>query len=83
MLTVPKWYLKLGKTAGQRQRKYRSMLDKYLVKHGMKRDPTMSSGHFIGGDLWVDEMRKKLSAALKKKTKKPRRSAKKKPSRKR
>jgi hypothetical protein len=71
MLTVPEWYKKLGKTAGQRQRKYRSMLDKYLVKHGMKRDPTMSSGHFIGGELWVGEMRKKLSAALKKKAKKP------------
>ena len=71
MLTLPKWYKKLGKTARQRQRKYRSMLDKYLVKKGMKRDPTMSSGHFIGGELWVSEMRKKLSAALKKKSKKP------------
>jgi hypothetical protein len=31
----------------------------------------MSSGHFIGGELWLQEMRKKLSAALKKKSKKP------------
>jgi hypothetical protein len=38
------------------------------VKKGMKRDPKMSWGHFIGGELWVDEMRKKLSAALKKKS---------------
>ena len=71
MLTVPKWYEELGKTAIQRQRKYRSMLDKYLVSHGMKRDPTMSSGYFIGGNLWLQEMRKKLSAALKKKSKQP------------
>jgi putative transposase len=68
MLTEPEWYLKLGKTPRQRQRKYRSKLDKYLVEQGMKRDPAMSWGHFIGGELWVSEMRKKLSEALKKKT---------------
>jgi REP element-mobilizing transposase RayT len=69
MLTVPEWYKKLGKNSKQRQRKYRSMLDKYLVKKGMKRDPKMSWGHFIGGELWVNEERKRLSAALKKKSK--------------
>jgi putative transposase len=68
MLTAPEWYLKLGKNGRQRQRKYRSMLDKYLVKKGMKRDPRMSYGYFIGGELWVDEQRKKLSKALKKKS---------------
>ena len=71
MLTPPKWYIKLGKTAAARRRKYRSMLDRYLVDNGMKRDPKMSSGHFIGGELWLIEMRKKLSAALKKKSTKP------------
>ena len=70
MLTMPEWYKKLGKTARQRQRKYRSMLDKYMTEKGLKRDPTMSSGHFIGGELWVEEMRRKLSAALKKKSRK-------------
>ena len=44
------------------------MLEKYLVERGMKRDPKMSRGHFIGGVLWVDEMRKKLSKAMKKKS---------------
>jgi len=67
MLTIPNWYIKLGKTIRARQKKYRSKLDKYLVKYGMKRDPTKSSGHFIGGELWKDEMRKQLSAVLKKK----------------
>ena len=70
MLTIPKWYLKLGKTARQRRHKYRSMLDKYLVERGMKRDPAMSRGHFIGGELWVNEMRKKLYASMKKKSRK-------------
>ena len=67
MLTIPNWYIKLGKTARARQKKYRSKLDKYLVKYGMKRDPKMGSGHFIGGDLWKDEMRKQLATLLKKK----------------
>ena len=68
MLTHPNWYKKLGKTARQRQRKYRSMLDKYLVNRGMKRDPKMSRGHFIGGVLWADQKRKQLSKAMKKKS---------------
>ena len=71
MLTPPEWYLKLGKTARQRQRKYRSMLDKYLVEKGMKRNPRMSRGYFIGGLLWATEMRRKLGKAMKKKTKDP------------
>ena len=71
MLTPPDWYLKLGKTARLRQRKYRSMLDKYLVERGMKRDPKMSRGYFIGGMLWRGEMIRKLSKAMKKKTKDP------------
>ncbi|HUU01503.1 MAG TPA: hypothetical protein VM425_08700 [Myxococcota bacterium] len=67
MLTIPEWYKKLAPTARKRQSKYRSMLDRYMVEHGMKRDPTMGSGLFIGGELWMDEMRKKLSKLLKKK----------------
>lgn len=66
MLTLPDWYKKLGKTARQRQRKYRSMLDKYLVSKGMKHDPTKTKGYFIGGQLWADEMRQKMSAKMKK-----------------
>jgi len=65
MLTLPEWYKKLGKTARQRQHKYRAMLDKYLVERGMKRDPKMASGLYIGGELWMYEMRKKLSRLLK------------------
>lgn len=69
MLTMPEWYKKLGKTPKRRQHKYRSMLDRYLVQNGLKRDPKMSSGYFIGGELWVAEQRRRLSAALKKKAK--------------
>ena len=50
---------------GKRQSKYRSMLDRYMVKHGLKRDPKMGSGLFIGGELWVEEMRRRLAKLLK------------------
>ena len=66
MLTMPKWYMELGRTPKERQRRYRSMLDRYMIEHGLKRDPKMSQGLFIGGELWVLEMRKKLAKALKK-----------------
>ncbi len=67
MLTLPKWYLKLGDTARKRQRKYRSLLDRYMIERGLKRDPKMSQGFFIGGELWMEEMRKKLAKVLGKK----------------
>lgn len=65
MLTIPEWYRKLAPTARKRQSKYRSMLDRYLVRYGLKRDPKMSSGIFIGGELWVEEMRRQLAKHLK------------------
>ena len=69
MVTIPDWYMKLGSNARIRQRKYRSMLDKYLIEYGMKKDPKMGSGYFIGGELWVEEMRKKLAKLLEKRKK--------------
>ncbi len=66
MLTEPEWYLKLGEDARSRQRKYRSMLDKFLIERGLKRDPKLGSGCFIGGELWEYEMKKKLSGLLNK-----------------
>jgi len=67
MIEFPQWYQRLGKTARQRQRKYRSLLDKYLVEEGLKRNPKMSRGYYLGGELWKMEMRKKLGEKLKKK----------------
>jgi REP element-mobilizing transposase RayT len=57
MFTLPDWYLKLGKTPGQRQRKYRQMLDRFMIGQGFKPDPKKSKGNFIGGDLWVEAMK--------------------------
>jgi len=58
MITLPDWYLRLGKTVAQRQKKFRQMLDQYAVDRGLKRDPKRARGHFVGGDLWVQAMRR-------------------------
>ena len=55
MVQLPEWYLALGKTAKQRRRKFRQMLDEYAVQRGYKRDPR--AGNFIGNELWVETMR--------------------------
>ncbi len=58
MITLPDWYLRLGKTAAQRQRKFRQMMDDYALKKGLKRDPKKARGHFVGGEAWVRERRR-------------------------
>jgi hypothetical protein len=60
MITLPEWYIFLGDTPKKRQKKFRRLMDEYLVEKGMKRDPRMSSGYFYGKDSWLDEMREKL-----------------------
>ena len=65
MLTLPAWYLGLGETAEQRQSLYRALLEQYLVEQGMKRDPRMGSGHFIGEESWVERRREELWRWLK------------------
>jgi putative transposase len=68
MIELPEWYQRLGKTPRQRQRRYRSLLDKYMVEQGLKRDPKMSSGYFLGGVLWALQMRKALGMHLRQKS---------------
>ena len=70
MITLPDWYLRLGKTPAQRRRKFRQMLDRYAVDKGLKRDPTKARGHFVGCDLWVQAMRQQVSAWVRARKKK-------------
>ena len=67
MITLPDWYLNLGKTPKQRQRKYRQMLEQFSIDKGYKPDPKKTKGHFIGGDLWVEAMRKWVQERLRQK----------------
>ncbi|MBW2700643.1 MAG: hypothetical protein JRF33_07460, partial [Deltaproteobacteria bacterium] len=69
MITLPQWYMRLGKTDKQRQRKYRQMLDQFMIDKGFKPDPKKTRGHFIGGDLWVEAMRNQLRDLMRKKKK--------------
>jgi len=69
MVTLPDWYLRLGKTAGQRRRRYRQMLDRFMIDKGFKPDPKKTSGNFIGGDLWVEAMRNQVREWLRDKQK--------------
>jgi len=62
MITLPDWYLHLGKTARQRRRRFRQMLDEWAIAKGYKRDPKMARGNFVGGDLWVKAMRGRVRA---------------------
>jgi REP element-mobilizing transposase RayT len=64
MITLPNWYMRLGKTAAQRQRKFRQMLDRYAVEKGLKRDPKKAQGNFVGSDKWVEAMKSVVSEWL-------------------
>jgi hypothetical protein len=70
MITFPEWYLQLGDTPEKRQKKFRRLMDEYLVEKGMKRDPKLSSGYFYGRESWLREMRKKLRKKMRDKSKK-------------
>ena len=70
VFTLPPWYRKLGSTAKKRQRAYRKMLDEWALEKGYKRDPKLARGNFVGGDLWVAAMRRKVSQWFKERKKK-------------
>jgi REP element-mobilizing transposase RayT len=61
MIELPEWYLNLGKTPKERQKKYRSLLDKYMVEEGLKRNPNMSYGYFLGSESWIIDKKNRLS----------------------
>jgi REP element-mobilizing transposase RayT len=67
MITLPEWYLMLGDTPEKRRRKFRQLLDEYLVEKGMKRDPRLSSGYFYGKKSWLKAMRAKLREKMREK----------------
>lgn len=59
MLTLPQWYLDLGKTPSKRQAKFRSLLNKYLIECGFIRDPKLSESFCIGSKAFTEEMMKR------------------------
>ena len=59
-LDIPKWYIELGVTARQRQKKYRKLLDAYMRENGLLKDKAeLFDTNFIGRLLWR-EMRQNI-----------------------
>ena len=65
MITLPDWYMRLGRTKAQSQRKCRQMLDRYAIEKGYKHDPKKARGMFVGDDQRVASMRQKIGAWIK------------------
>ncbi len=65
-LTIPEWYIKLGSTPIERQRKYRSLFFIYL-KNSLVRHPHYTVALFIGDTAWVLEQKENFKKRLKEK----------------
>ncbi len=66
LLTVPEWYMKLGKTAKERQRKYRKLFYAYLAE---QTKPEWKSNKFesafIGSSYWEAFQKQRISSFVK------------------
>ena len=65
LLTTPEWYLELGKTAVERQRKYRKLFLEYLQESLTKKSQEMLQ-LFIGSPLWKEQMFEKAKDLIQK-----------------
>lgn len=65
LLTIPEWYLGLGQTAAERQRKYRKLFLEYLQESLSKKSQEMLQ-LFIGSPLWKEKMFTKAKSLVKK-----------------
>lgn len=66
LLTLPYWYLELGNTSKERQRKYRQLFYEYL--HEQKKplwDYKVFEQSFIGSQLWKLKNERRISKTLK------------------
>jgi REP element-mobilizing transposase RayT len=62
LLTIPQWYIDLGKTALERQTKYQKLFRQYLDTNGFR--PIGFMGIFIGSPTWVIEQKAKAKFNL-------------------
>ena len=68
LLTIPKWYLELGKSPRERQAKYRKLFKEYLK---IKENPQAMFRNFIGSYIWIDTMTGKVKVIVQKRTHPP------------
>jgi putative transposase len=55
LLTIPEWYLKLGRTPKERQSTYRKLFAKYLGENATEYSAYFKQ-RFIGTELWIFEV---------------------------
>ena len=61
MLSYPDWYMALGKTPKLRQRKFRSLFNRYLFNQGLIEHPEFETGFLIGDAAWIERERTRFS----------------------
>ncbi len=65
-LDPPAWYIALGRTPRERQRRYRQLLDAYLRSIDLLEDrESYCQGRFIGQLLWCEQRKRDLREAAK------------------
>jgi putative transposase len=60
MITKASWYIALGKTPRQRERKFRQRLDEYGEQEGLKRSSVIRHHMFVGSPVWVAGMEERI-----------------------
>lgn len=68
LLTIPEWYLQLGRTMLERQKKYRKLFYSYLFEQeGYEINPQIYECAFIGSQLWQLKQKELVIDLLRKK----------------
>lgn len=65
LLTIPEWYLELGSTPKERQKKYRELFYAYLREDMPKQTTPMHTQSFLGSALWILQQEKRIKSSLK------------------
>lgn len=62
MITIPSWYVALGKTPKERQQKYRKLFVAYLKDKGIETENFLKA--FIGTPLWIETKRSQVKGMI-------------------
>lgn len=68
LLTIPVWYMELGKTWSERQKEYRKLFREYL---GLKINHAEFFNYFIGSLLWIANKKNKIKFMIEKRGQSP------------
>ncbi len=69
-VVFPNWYLNLGNTSKDRQRRYRRLFDAYLKDQGLIKQPSYSN-NFLGDFFWCEDLKEKIKYWIKSRSTSP------------